>query len=156
MLKVDLIAVGTRPPAWVQTGIEQYSSRMKRDCQFAIKEIKTSDRTRSTSTKKHKAIEGEAMLKAVVPGARIIALDVGGRNWSTEKLAANFVNWSQMTNHFQFLIGGPDGLSSQCLDAADDVWSLSNLIFPHFLVRVMLAEQIYRVLMLNANHPYHK
>jgi len=96
------------------------------------------------------------MLKVIDRNARVIALDVSGRNWSTEQLASKFVNWSQMTNHFQFLVGGPDGLAKTCLDRADETWSLSKLIFPHFLVRVLLAEQVYRVLMLNANHPYHK
>lgn len=156
MLKIEIIAVGTKPPSWVLAGVDQYAIRMKRDCQFSIRELKTSDRSRPTSIEKHKNSEGEAMLKVIDRNARVIALDVSGRNWSTEQLASKFVSWSQMTNHFQFLVGGPDGLAKTCLDRADETWSLSNLIFPHFLVRVLLAEQVYRVLMLNANHPYHK
>ena len=89
-------------------------------------------------------------------GARVIAMDSRGKSWSTGQLARKGEVWSQQTNHFQFVIGGPDGLSDVIINRADEIWSLSNLTFPHFLVRVLLAEQIYRALMLNANHPYHK
>jgi 23S rRNA (pseudouridine1915-N3)-methyltransferase len=133
LLKIELIAVGTKPPAWVLAGIDHYTSRMKRECAFAITEIKTADRGRSNSVENR-----------------------GGKNWSTEELAGKLQDWSRETNHFQFLVGGPDGLAPECLGAASDRWSLSKLTFPHFLVRVMLAEQLYRALMVNAGHPYHK
>ena len=83
-------------------------------------------------------------------------MDSRGKNWGTEELAAKMADRSQTSSQFQFLIGGPDGLADSCLERADAVWSLSRLTFPHFLVRVLLAEQIYRALMVNANHPYHK
>ena len=156
LLKIDLVAVGTRPPLWVVQGVEQYSSRMKRDCRFEIREIKTSDRNKKQPVAIHK--EGEAKLidKHLDFGARVIAMDSGGKIWSTGQLAGKVEAWSQQTNHFQFVIGGPDGLADVILNRADEVWSLSNLTFPHFLVRVLLTEQIYRALMLNANHPYHR
>ena len=156
MLKIELIAVGTKPPGWVQSGIDHYASRMKRECGFSITEIKTADRSRTNSVENYKAEEGRHLMSAVAPAARVIALDRGGKNWSTEELAGKLQDWSRETNHFQFLVGGPDRLAPECLGAASDKWSLSNLTFPHFLVRVILAEQLYRALMVNAGHPYHK
>ena len=137
-------------------GIEQYSLRMKRDCRFQILEIKTSDRKKKQSVAIHQEEEAKLIGSHVNSGARVIAMDSRGKNWSTEQLAGKVEAWSQQTNHFQFVIGGPDGLSDVIINRADEIWSLSNLTFPHFLVRVLLAEQIYRALMLNANHPYHK
>ena len=137
-------------------GIEQYSLRMKRDCRFQILEIKTSDRKKKQSVAIHQEEEAKLIGSHFNAGARVIAMDSRGKIWSTEQLAGKVGAWSQQTNHFQFVIGGPDGLSDVIVNRADEIWSLSNLTFPHFLVRVLLAEQIYRALMLNANHPYHK
>jgi len=148
--------VGTRPPPWVVEGIEQYSSRIKRDCRFQILEIKTSDRKKKQSVATHQQDEAQLIGSHLSPGARVIAMDSRGKIWSTEQLAGKVEAWSQQTNHFQFVIGGPDGLADVILNRADETWSLSNLTFPHFMVRVLLAEQIYRALMLNANHPYHR
>ena len=150
------MAVGTRPPPWVVQGIEQYSSRMKRDCRFQILEIKTSDRKKKQSVATHQQEEAQLIGSHLHSGARVIAMDSRGKIWSTEQLAGKVEAWSQQTNHFQFVIGGPDGLADVILNRADETWSLSNLTFPHFMVRVLLAEQIYRALMLNANHPYHR
>lgn len=156
MLKIELIAVGTRPPAWVLSGIDDYASRLKRDCRFSITEVKTADRKKPQSVDVFKAEEAKALLAAVDGSARVVAMDRSGKNWSTEQFAGKLEDWSQQTNHFQFLIGGPDGLADACLERANETWSLSKLTYPHFLVRVLLAEQIYRALMVNAGHPYHK
>lgn len=156
MLKIDLVAVGTRPPSWVVQGIEQYSSRLQRDCRFDILEIKTSDRKKKQSVAIHQEDEARLIGSHLNAGARVIAMDSRGKIWSTAQLAGKVEAWSQQTNHFQFVIGGPDGLADVILNRADEIWSLSNLTFPHFLVRVLLAEQVYRALMLNAKHPYHR
>ena len=155
LLKIELIAVGTKPPSWVLDGIEQYTSRLQRECKFLMSEIKTAKR-RKQSVDSLKEDEGKAILAAVSSSARVIAMDREGKNWSTEQFAGKLQVWSQQTNHFQFLIGGPDGLASACLSKACEAWSLSKLTFPHFMVRVLLAEQIYRALMVNAGHSYHK
>jgi 23S rRNA (pseudouridine1915-N3)-methyltransferase len=156
VLKIDLVAVGARPPPWVVQGVEQYSSRMKRDCRFEILEIKTSDRNKKQPVALHQENEAKLIGNHINSGARVIALDSRGKIWSTGQFAGKLEAWSQQTNHFQFVIGGPDGLADVILNRADEIWALSNLTFPHFLVRVLLAEQIYRALMLNANHPYHR
>ena len=156
MLNVELVAVGTKAPDWVSRGLDEYLPRLKGHCQFSITEIRTADRKRSKPVAAYKQEEGKGMLSAIEKGAQVIALDGTGNNWSTEQFAQKIQDWSQQTNHFQFLVGGPDGLSDECRQRADTQWSLSNLTFPHFMVRVFLAEQIYRALMFNNNHPYHK
>ena len=156
MFRIDVIAVGTRPPAWIQAGVEEYVSRMHRECQLDIREVKTSGRNSRQSVDAHREAEAEMIMQTLNPDAHVVALDARGQNWSTEKLAANILDWSQHGNRFQFVIGGPDGLATNLLDRADDLWSLSTLTFPHFLVRIILVEQIYRALMLNLNHPYHR
>lgn len=155
MLKVELIAVGTRSPAWVSEAVEEYSRRMK-DCTFSIREIRPADRRKPRGVDAWKAEEAALILNALVAGARVIAMDLSGRHWSTEQLAGKIENWKLEASHLQFLVGGPDGLDAACLSRADEVWSLSHLTFPHQLVRVILAEQIYRALSFIANHPYHK
>ena len=96
------------------------------------------------------------MLALLKPGALVIALDRNGAQMSTEQLAAALEEWRQEFSRVQILIGGPDGLSEGCLDSAAKSWSLSLLTFPHFMVRVMVAEQLYRAWSILNNHPYHK
>ena len=155
MLKIELIAVGTKPPSWVVDGIEHYASRLRKESRFLTTEVKTAPR-RKNSVISLKEDESKALLAAISSAAYVIALDKDGKSWSTKQFAGKLESWSQQTNHLQFLIGGPDGLASVCLNKASEVWSLSNLTFPHFLVRVLLAEQVYRALMVNSGHPYHK
>ncbi len=156
MLRVDVLAVGTRAPVWVQQGVDEYAKRLGRDVNFNTVEIKVADRKKKQPVDTYQEEEGKGLLAKVDSGARVVALDRSGKSWSTEQLAEKLEDWSQLTNHLQFMIGGPDGLAKKCLEASDDVWSLSSLTFPHFLVRVLLAEQIYRAMMINAHHPYHK
>ena len=96
------------------------------------------------------------MLASINPEARVIALDSRGDIWSTQELASKFDKWRQTSPVVQLLVGGPDGLDERCIERADDVWSLSRLTFPHFVVRILLAEQIYRAWSVLNNHPYHK
>jgi 23S rRNA (pseudouridine1915-N3)-methyltransferase len=105
-----------------------------------------------------KAIEKEsqALLKVIGDQDFVVALDVLGRSMSTEKLAANLADWQMNGRDICLLIGGPDGLSSECLARANMCWSLSDLTMPHPLVRIVLMEQLYRAWTINANHPYHR
>jgi 23S rRNA (pseudouridine1915-N3)-methyltransferase len=100
--------------------------------------------------------ESDAILAATGPKDRVIALEVGGRPWSTEKLAAQLENWQQDGRDVSFLVGGPDGLADACRKRADQQWSLSPLTLPHPLVRIILAEQLYRAWSITRNHPYHR
>jgi 23S rRNA (pseudouridine1915-N3)-methyltransferase len=96
------------------------------------------------------------MLGAVGERERVIALDVAGRGCSTEQLAGQLRDWLQDGRDLSLLIGGPDGLAAECLARADQRWSLSPLTLPHPLVRVLLAEQLYRAWTLVSGHPYHR
>jgi 23S rRNA (pseudouridine1915-N3)-methyltransferase len=100
--------------------------------------------------------ESDAILAATGAKDRVIALEVGGRPWSTEKLAAQLENWQQDGRDVSFLVGGPDGLADDCRKRADQQWSLSPLTLPHPLVRIVLAEQLYRAWSITRNHPYHR
>ncbi len=96
------------------------------------------------------------MLAAIGKGDRVVALEVGGKNWSTEQLAEQAENWQMSGQNVSLLVGGPDGLAPECLAQADQKWSLSGLTLPHPLVRILLAEQIYRAWSIIQGHPYHK
>jgi 23S rRNA (pseudouridine1915-N3)-methyltransferase len=96
------------------------------------------------------------MLALIEPGNLVIALDVLGLSWSTEQLAKAMSDWRNENQRVDFLIGGPEGLSAQCLQQAKIKLSLSAFTFPHMLVRVIIAEQLYRASCILQNHPYHR
>jgi 23S rRNA (pseudouridine1915-N3)-methyltransferase len=155
-MRIGVIAVGTRMPEWVQQGVEEYCKRLPRELKPAWREIALARRGREPSAPQASAAEGVQMLKALPAGDRVVALEVGGRRISTEYLAAQLKEWQMSGDNYTFLIGGPDGLSPDCLARADQRWSLSDLTLPHPLVRVVLAEQLYRAWTITVNHPYHR
>ena len=155
-MKMTLVAVGTRMPAWVQTGYEEYAKRLPRDCALVLKEIPLAARGKNADLQRAICAEGEAMLAAIPAQERVIALDVGGKPQSTENLAAHLQQWQQQGGNTSLLIGGPDGLAASCLARAQERWSLSALTLPHPLVRIVLAEQLYRAWSLLNRHPYHR
>jgi 23S rRNA (pseudouridine1915-N3)-methyltransferase len=155
-LNIELLAAGTKPPAWIATGISEYQKRLPRDWPLEIREIPIAKRRKGEPVTRPIQEEGERMLAAITPSSLVVTLDRKGRNWSTADLAKNLERWQLDFSKVQFLIGGPDGLSNDCLKVASESWSLSNLTFPHFIVRILFAEQIYRAWSLLNNHPYHK
>ncbi|MGB1140198.1 MAG: 23S rRNA (pseudouridine(1915)-N(3))-methyltransferase RlmH [Halioglobus sp.] len=155
-MRVSIIAVGTKMPAWVTSGIDEYSKRLPREMKLHWREIPLARRGRDASPRQLCEAEGEQILKALPAGDRVIALDVKGKRLSTEKLAEQLEDWRMSGDNYSFVIGGPDGLSASCLERADQRWSLSDLTLPHPLVRVLLAEQLYRAWTITANHPYHR
>ena len=155
-MKIELLAVGSKPPAWIKEGVAQYQKRMPRECSLEIKEIAIAKRSRNSSLDRLKQEEEKGIRKRFIKGARLIALDREGSMWSTEDLADKMKQWMSNYSQVQMIIGGPDGLSNSCLDYMDDTWSLSRLTFPHFLVRILVAEQLYRAWSMLNNHPYHK
>lgn len=155
-MRIGVIAVGTRMPGWVQQGVEEYCKRLPRELKPAWREIALAGRGRDLSPQQAAAAEGEQILRALPAGDRVIALDVAGRRLSTEALAGRLREWQMSGDDFSFLIGGPDGLAPDCLSRADERWSLSDLTLPHPLVRVVLAEQLYRAWTITVNHPYHR
>ncbi len=155
-MKIELLAAGTKPPAWIKEGVTEFQKRMPRECALEIREIAIAKRFKNDSSDRLKNEEEKGIRKRFVKGARLIALDREGSLWSTADLASRVKQWMNEYSHIQMLIGGPDGLSKSCLDDVDDTWSLSRLTFPHFLVRVLVAEQLYRAWSMLNNHPYHR
>jgi len=151
-MRASLIAVGERMPAWVQEGYAEYARRLARDLPLQLVEISTKSRDPARAT----AEEGRALLAAIPKGAHVIALDGRGKPWSSEELARQLERWRMLGKDLAFLIGGPDGLAPAALERADQRWSLGPLTLPHPLVRIVVAEQLYRAMSLLGNHPYHR
>lgn len=143
-------------PDWVQAGYSEYAKRLPRECALELKEIPLATRGKNADITRAIEKESEAMLAAVPTQERVIALDVLGKPQTTETLAEALRNWQMEGGNTSFLIGGPDGLSTDCLNRATQRWSLSGLTLPHPLVRIVLAEQLYRAWSLLNNHPYHR
>jgi 23S rRNA (pseudouridine1915-N3)-methyltransferase len=155
-MQIHLIAVGQKMPGWVVQGYRTFAERLPAECGLRLVEIPALRRGKNADLKRIAAREGEALLAAVPRGARIIALDEHGRQWSTRELAAQFAGWRQEGTDVALLVGGPDGLDASCRQRAHWLWSLSPLTLPHALVRVIVAEQLYRAWSIGANHPYHR
>ncbi len=155
-MDITLIAAGTRMPAWVNEGYREYARRLPHECRLQLVEIPLGQRGRSASTQRAVSEEGKRMLAATDPRQLVIAMDVAGRSWSTGQLAERLAAWLQDGRDVSLLIGGPDGLADTCLERAELRWSLSALTLPHTLVRVLLAEQLYRAWTVIRHHPYHR
>ncbi len=155
VMQIHLIAVGNRMPEWVESGYQEYSKRMPPECSLHLIEVPAQKRGKGSDTTRILAQEGERMVAAIPKGALILALAVRGRVWSTEQLAEQMQGWLQAGRDVALLIGGPEGLDPGCERRADVCWSLSPLTFPHPLMRVILAEQLYRAMSILKNHPYH-
>lgn len=143
-------------PSWVNEGYQEYARRLPRECRLKLTEIPLGQRARSTPVERAVNEEGKRMLAATAPSQRVIAMDVQGRCWSTDQLVEALASWLQDGRDVSLLVGGPDGLSSTCLERAEQRWSLSALTLPYPLVRVLLAEQLYRAWTVISNHPYHR
>lgn len=159
-MKIQLVAVGGKMPSWVKAGYDEYAKRLPKDLVPKLTEITIGHRSK-TGLKKgpaHQAMkaEGEAILNAIPKQTKKIMLDLAGKPWSTEQLAEQLSNWRMQGDDIAFVIGGPDGLSPECIAKADAKWCLSNLTLPHPLVRIVFIEQIYRAWTVLQNHPYHK
>ena len=155
-MQLLVAAVGQRMPGWVNEAWTGYCRRMPPNLGLSLREITLSKRGKNADTRRLKATESQALYDAMPARARIIALDVQGQSWSTEKLAANLEDWMGDGRDVGFMIGGPDGISADILKKADTRWSLGPLTLPHPLVRVVLAEQLYRAWTITQNHPYHR
>ncbi|HDX0970015.1 TPA: 23S rRNA (pseudouridine(1915)-N(3))-methyltransferase RlmH [Pasteurella multocida] len=153
-MKIQLIAVGTKMPNWVTTGFEEYQRRFPKEMPFELIEIPAGKRGKNADIKRILEQEGKAML-AACGKSRIVTLDIPGKPWTTEQLATQLEVWKNDGRDLSLLIGGPEGLSAEC-KAAEQSWSLSPLTLPHPLVRVVVAESLYRAWSVTMNHPYHR
>ena len=155
-MQIQLLAVGTRMPDWVTAGYEEYARRMPRECELVLREIAPAKRGKNLDIARWKEDEGERLLAALARDDHVVALEVEGKPWSTPELAGQLERWLQNGRRVSLLVGGPEGLADSCRLRANQRWSLSRLTLPHPLVRVMLAEQIYRAWSILQKHPYHR
>lgn len=155
-MQLVIAAVGHKMPDWIATGFTEYAKRMPADCRLVLKEIKPVDRSGSRSAETVMAME-RSRIEAVIPkGSRVVALDEHGRDITTMQLAKNLTQWQQGGTDVTFVIGGADGLDGQFKQQADMLLRISSLTLPHGMVRVLLAEQLYRAWSITQNHPYHR
>ncbi len=155
-MRLHLIAVGTRMPAWVRQACEEFQGRLPPEFKCTLREI--------TPVKKNKTISREQVLReeaiqinSVLPGrAPVVALDERGTAWTSVQLSNHLDRWLQTARELSFVIGGSEGLASEITTHATHIWSLSALTLPHALVRVVVLEQIYRAWTILQKHPYHR
>ena len=143
-------------PSWIEQGVAEYIKRIPRGVTLKLVELNSGDRGKGGSPQSAREAEAKLIIDKLKDIDRVIALDEKGKGFSTKKLASFLDELQMQSMSLAFIIGGPDGLSEQVLQRGNLVWSLSEMTFPHALVRVILVEQIYRALMVNANHPYHR
>jgi 23S rRNA (pseudouridine1915-N3)-methyltransferase len=155
-MHIMVAAVGQRMPQWVNEAWDEYTRRMPNNFGLSLREIPLAKRGKNADTSRLRTAESEALYAAMPSRATVVALDVKGQSWSTEMLAEKLENWMRDGRDLGFMIGGPDGISQSIMQKADTRWSLGPLTLPHPLVRVVLAEQLYRAWSITQNHPYHR
>lgn len=155
-MKVRLLTVCHRQPAWVVDGTTEYERRLPRTWNFELVEIRPEPRKDGAATARVQAVEAERLRAALPRGARVVALDERGASWSTAEFAARLQGWLQDARDLAFVVGGADGLDPGLRDAAEQRLALSALTLPHGLVRVLFVEQLYRAATLLQGHPYHR
>jgi 23S rRNA (pseudouridine1915-N3)-methyltransferase len=153
---IRLVSVGTRMPDWVDAGFREYAKRLPRECALELREVEPGRRGKNADIARAIAEEGQRMQSALAAGDHVVALDLSGSEWSTPQLADALRRWLGQGRNVALLVGGPDGLAADCLQRSSERWRLSALTFPHPLVRLLVAEQIYRAWSLLHNHPYHR
>jgi 23S rRNA (pseudouridine1915-N3)-methyltransferase len=155
-MRLSVLAVGTRMPAWVNDGVKEYARRMPRQIQFAIEEIQAGQRTARGNVAAAREQEAKQLIKRSATANLRIVLDEKGKPWTSTALADQLRDWLLNAPQVVLMIGGPDGFTDEIRDRADRLWSLSPLTLPHGLVRVVLAEQLYRAWTIVDGHPYHR
>lgn len=155
-MKARLIATGERAPAWVAQGFAEYQKRLSHWLPLDLVEIEPGLRGKGRDAQRAIDDEGRRVLAAIPKNSHVIALEVTGKQHSSEQLALRMEHWRGQGRDLAFLIGGPEGHASEVLAGANETWSLGPLTLPHMLARLLVAEQLYRAAAMLANHPYHR
>jgi 23S rRNA (pseudouridine1915-N3)-methyltransferase len=155
-MRISIIAVGTKMPAWVEAGCAEFLKRFPPDLNVKFIEIPAGKRGKNADVKRILDKEGELTLQAIGKHDKVVTLEVLGQPWDTPKLAKQLDQWKMDGRDISLLIGGPEGLAPSCLARAEQRWSLSPLTLPHPLVRIIVTESLYRAWSVTQNHPYHR
>lgn len=155
-MQLMIASVGHRMPDWIETGFHEYAKRMPQECRLLLKELKPVDRSGGRTAETVMAQERTRIEAAIPKGARIVALDEHGKDLTTMQLSTHLTQWQRDARDVAFVIGGADGLDAGFKASADMLLRISSLTLPHGLVRVLLAEQLYRAWSITQNHPYHR
>ena len=155
-MQLIIAAVGHKMPAWIDTGFQEYAKRMPPECRLLLKEIKPVERSSGRSAESVMAEERKRIETALPKGSLLVALDERGADLTTMQLSQHLTHWQQQGRDVTFIIGGADGLDAEFKKQADLLVRVSSLTLPHGMVRVLLAEQLYRALSITKNHPYHR
>ncbi|SDN87253.1 23S rRNA (pseudouridine(1915)-N(3))-methyltransferase RlmH [Vreelandella arcis] len=155
-MKIRLLAVGGKMPAWVDDGVDTYRKRLPKDFSLDIEEVALGQRGKNADIARAREQEAERIRGKLRGNEHVVALEVHGHPWTTEQLAKQADGWRMQGQDVVLLVGGPDGLDPGLSAIAQQRWSLSPLTLPHPLVRIMLAEQLYRAWTLLVGHPYHR
>ncbi|MBC7501370.1 MAG: 23S rRNA (pseudouridine(1915)-N(3))-methyltransferase RlmH [Herminiimonas sp.] len=155
-MQLVIAAVGHKMPAWIDNGFGEYAKRMPPECRIVLKEIKPVERSGSKSAETVMALERAKIEAALSKNTRIVALDEHGLDLTTVELSQCLTQWQQGGRDVTFVIGGADGLDAGFKTGADMLLRISSLTLPHGMVRVILAEQLYRAWSITQNHPYHR
>lgn len=155
-MRIHLVAVGKRMPSWISDGFSEYALRLRSGVQLKLIEVDTPRRGQKADLSRIIREEGTRLLQAAPAGTYRIALDQSGRSYDSESLAVQLEKWMTLGRDIALLVGGPDGLSDEVLESADQCWSLSPLTLAHPLVRIVIAEQLYRAYAISRGLPYHR
>jgi 23S rRNA (pseudouridine1915-N3)-methyltransferase len=155
-VQIHILAVGSRMPDWVNQAVQEYARRMPPHLRWVVREIPATPRRKGADITRLLREEGEKLLAAVPRDAQVVALERTGKSVDTEDMARAMEAWLRDGRDVALVIGGPEGLAPELLQRADTLWSLSALTLAHPVVRVVLAEQLYRAWSILDHQPYHR
>lgn len=153
-MKLRVISVGNKCPGWIRQGFDEYAKRMPKEMPLSLTEIAAPKHHQDSS--KVNELEARKILEKIQPTDWVVALDETGRQLSSPALAGELERWRELGKDIVFVIGGANGLASEVLERANQQLSLSALTFPHYVVRVLIAETLYRAWSISIGHPYHR
>jgi 23S rRNA (pseudouridine1915-N3)-methyltransferase len=155
-MQLVVVAVGVRMPGWVDAAFDDYAHRMPPDLRIVLREVRPEPRTSGKSVDALMRAEAERIREALPKRGPRVVLDERAKGWSSTELAVQLERWRTDGDDVAFVVGGPDGLDASIKDEAPQQLALSRMTLPHGLVRVLLAEQLYRAWSITQNHPYHR
>lgn len=155
-MRLRIVAVGNRMPSWVTQAVDEYTKRMPADCALEWREVRPETRNNGGAARQWIEREAERIRAALPAGAHRVLLDERGRDLDTRTFASRLGRWREQAQPVALIIGGPDGVDPALREEAAEILRLSSLTLPHPLVRVLLAEQLYRAWSILSGHPYHR